>query len=126
MRTERELTQPKLQAKGRRKPSRERYWFKHGKPTVKILKTTGYAKRLRREEGSVVQQVADLGSRSDVAVLKMAPADLVHNRAFAEHQQKLRGAIGRFRRVAAWQPFPRRVLIDIQRAAFVSCTKGDR
>lgn len=77
-------------------------------------------KRLYAEDVTLIQRLADLGHRSDVAVLRLSPRDLQYNRAFAEHQQKLRGAIDRFRRRGAFQPLPRRVLIEQFKAAFNS------
>lgn len=59
----------------------------------------GMVKRIRQSDASLLQRIADLGNQSDVAVLRNKPADLLRNRAFAEHQQKLRGAIHRLANV---------------------------
>lgn len=80
-------------------PARTRYWMKHPKPTRKLTKVAGMQKRLRASEYTLMQTVADLGAKSDVAVLRNRPTDLMHNRAFAEHQQKLSGALDRLGRV---------------------------
>lgn len=79
-------------------PARLRYWRKHDKPTRKIDKLPGMQKRIRHDEYTLIQQIADFGSQSDVTVLKMRPADLQRNRAFVEHQQKLDGQIERLAR----------------------------
>lgn len=76
-------------------PARSRYWLKHDKPARLLTSPPNMQKRIRASEYTLLQQIADLGSQSDVAVLRNKPNDLVRNRAFAEHQQKLRGQIDR-------------------------------
>lgn len=88
-------------------PARERYWKKHDKPTHGITKKLGYVRRVRRM--SILQTIHDLGNASDVAVLRNRPEGLYLNRAFNEHQQKLNGAISRFRKRRAWSSLPYRV-----------------
>ena len=112
-------------------------------------KVPGLVKRLRQGEFNLAATVARLGAVSDVTVLKEKAADLVRNRAFAEHQQKLRGAIGRLAdlqigvrrkkhdqvalvkgvyKMASGEirKIPVKLQLAAQRAAFVTVTKGDR
>jgi len=76
-------------------PARNRYWLKHEKPVRKIDSRPAMQRRIRAGEFTLLQTIANLGNQSDVAVLRNKPSDLLRNRAFVEHQQKLRGAIGR-------------------------------
>lgn len=104
-----------------------------------------------RDDTSLLQQVHDLGGMSDAAVIKNKAADLLRNRAFAEHQQKLWGAIDRLadlRRgglgssdavarvngvrtvvgrlsINPWRPLPRLIQALVNKAAFTSMSKGN-
>lgn len=113
---------PKLKLGTSRSGKRSRYWATHSLPERKMTKTPGYAKRLRREDGSILQRVADLGNASDVAVIQHKAEDLKQDRAFGQHQQKLWSAIDRFKAHGAYQEYPRRVLTTLYKTAFN--TKG--
>lgn len=117
---------PKVKVGKPRIGKRSRYWNTHEMPTRKILKVPAMQKRLHAESVSLTSIVAELGSRSDVAVLKMRPAELVHNRAFAEHQQRLNGAIQRFAKHEAWKPMPTRIAAAHQKAAYLAMEDNKR
>ena len=109
---------PKLKLGKPRVGKRSRYWSLHELPTKKISHVPNMQKRLAAESMSIVSVVAELGARSDVTVLKMRPADLVMNRAFAEHQQKLSGALHRLRKHSPWTPLPTHLAKLHQLSAF--------
>lgn len=83
----------------------------------------GMQKRLRRSDASLLQKIADLGQVTDAAILRMKPEDLTRNRAFAEHQQKMRGAIQRLSRYHRVPALPHRVETNHNRTAFKSMPK---
>lgn len=100
-------------------PARTRYWLHHDKPTTKIRKLKNMQKRMAAEDLTITQRVADLGARSDVAVLRMKPEDLTRNRAFVQHQQRLRSAIARLPQ-DVFKPLPHRIAAMAYRAAFIA------
>ena len=100
-------------------PARTRYWSRHEKPGHKVTKRAGMQKWLRASDYTLMATIADLGSKSDVAVLRMASADLTRNRAFNEHQQKLRGAIQRLKRLGSIAKIPHRAELAIFKSAFM-------
>ena len=101
-----------------KREARVKYWRLHEQPVTKIPKRTGVQRRLRASDYSLMQTIAELGSKSDVAVAKLKTEELTRNRAFAEHQQKLRGAIQRLRRTGAIPFIPHRVELLRLKAAF--------
>ena len=98
--------------------SRTKYWRLHEQPLNKMAKKPGFQRRLRASDFSLAQTIAELGSTSDVAVAKLKTEELTRNRAFAEHQQKLRGAIERLRRIGTIPFIPHRVELLRLKAAF--------
>lgn len=102
------------------KGSRGEYWTLHEKPTHKKRRGTGLEHRLRRDDGSLLQLLHDLGSKSDLAVLKEKPQDLVRNLAFVQHQQKLFGMIRRYAKAGWPGSLPKRVEALAQRNAFMT------
>lgn len=124
MRPEKEMQPPKLKLGGSKSMKRIRYWTLHEQPTHKIGKVPGMQRRLRRDEFSLLQRIADLGHVSDVTILREKPANLIRNLAFAQHEARLRGAIHRFKKTDGWRALPRRVQTEIEKAAFISMQKG--
>jgi hypothetical protein len=88
-------------------PARTRYWLKHDKPARGIQSLPNMQKRIRASDYSLLQSIVSLGQRSDAAVRYAKPSDLVRNRAFVEHQQKLHGALGRLARIQRGSPHSR-------------------
>lgn len=101
-------------------PARVRYWTRHDKPSKPLYSMPGMQKRLHASERDLLQVVADLGTTSDAAVLKMRAEDLQHNRAFVEHQQRLRGALTRLRRGFSFGKIPQRAESVRLKSAFLS------
>ena len=101
-----------------KREARVKYWRLHEQPTHKIPKRAGFQRRLRASDYCLIQTIAELGSKSDVAVAKLKTEELTRNRAFAEHQQKLRGAIERLKRVGSIPFIPHRVDLLRLKAAF--------
>lgn len=62
------------------------------------VKIAGLQRRLRRSEQSLIQVVADVARQSDAMVAQIKRNDLLRNRAFVEHEQKLRGGLDRLAR----------------------------
>jgi hypothetical protein len=62
-------------------------------------KALGIVRRIRRGDNSLLQAIHELGTQSDVTVMKHKPEELKQSRAFKEHQQKLSGAISRLAQV---------------------------
>jgi hypothetical protein len=114
---------PKLQSsRGKVGGARARYWALHEKPVKKKHRGTGLEHRLRKDDGSLLQRIHTLGSKSDSVVLHEKPENLIRNLAFVQHQQKLYGAIRRYAK-AGWPALPKRVEALIQRTAFVTTEK---
>lgn len=104
-------------------PARGRYWQYHEKPGKVKNGGTGMERRLRKDDGSLLQLVYELGNKSDLVVLREKPEDLIRNLAFVQHQQRLQGALVRLAKTSPWGPMPRRVVALLQRSAFVT-TEG--
>lgn len=99
-------------------PARTRYWLKHEKPVSKIRTLPGMQKRIRKSDFSLLHTIATLGRMSDLTVIKMKSEDLTRNRAWAEHRQKLRGAIDRLRKSGRVPIIPYRAELEIFKTAF--------
>lgn len=99
-------------------PSRSKYWLKHDKPLRKIVSMPGMQKRIRASDYSLLQIIVDLGERSDSAIRYAKPSDLVRNRAYVEHQQKLNGALGRLARLSIGVTVPHRAELAALKSAF--------
>lgn len=106
--------------------ARTRYWAVHEMPKQKKPKTLGIVRRFNRDDRSALQQVYELGERSDVAVMKSKPYDLHRNLAFIQHQARLRGAIQRLLKINPWKPLPRRVEAVVLKTAFTTKSKGEK
>lgn len=86
----------------------------------------GFLKRLRREESSIAQRLADVSRESDALVTRMKASDLANNQAFAQHEQLYRSVRNRFWKSAAWAELPKRVIAAAQKAAFMETTRKER
>lgn len=104
---ERRLLLPKLSTSKGPRGKRAKYWSKNPTPTKKKRCGTGLEYRLRRDDAALLQKIHTLGAKSDSVVIREKAEDLVRNRAFAEHQQKLRGAIERLAKVQHGSNFAR-------------------
>lgn len=109
-----------------KRESRTKYWRLHEQPLHKIAKKPGFQRRLRKSDFSLMQTTAELGNKSDVAVVKLKAEDLTRNRAFAEHQQKLRGAIQRLRKSGLVPNIPHRVELLRFKSAFQTTEDSKR
>jgi len=113
---------PKLKTGKSHSGARAEYWALHDKPTKKKRRGTGLEHRLRRDDASLLQLIHGLGSKSDSVVIQEKPENLVRNLAFAQHQQKLFGAIKRYAKLS-WPMIPKRVETIIQKTAFTTTEK---
>lgn len=117
---ERRLLLPKLSTSKGPRGKRARYWSKHTPPTAKKRCGTGLEYRLRGDDASLLQKIHTLGAKSDSVVIREKAEDLVRNRAFAEHQQKLYGAIKRYAKIGWPGALPKRVEALVQKTAFIT------
>lgn len=95
------------------------------KPMVKEAAKQNRHKKLqdlqrnaRRDEGSLLQLIADMSARLAKAMQTLKQSDTVRNRALAEHHQKMSGAIGRLAKTWPIGAVPKRADLLAKRTAF--------
>lgn len=71
-----------------------------GKGKTKHYKTPGFQRR--KNYRVTLDRVSDLGYVTSNVVRSSKAGDLVRNRAYEEHRQKVKGAIQRLKRQVTW------------------------